>query len=389
MAVAEQTLTALPVVQAFAREHDETERFTTLGGSAAVAYGRTITAQQRFAVGTGGITALGTAAMMGVGGLHVLQGSLSVGSLVVLLTYLSSLYAPLQTLTSVSAGLASAGARARRVMEVLGSEERVRERPGARSLVARAGGHVRFERVTFGYAPARPVLHDVSLEVQPGETLALVGPSGAGKSTLVSLVLRFFDPWVGRVTLDGHDLRDLRLASLRGQVALVLQEPFLLPLSVADNIAYGRPTASRAEVEAAAVAANADAFIRRLPAGYDTPLGERGAALSGGERQRLAIARALLKDAPVLILDEPTAALDAGSEALLLEALDRLLVGRTTLIIAHRLSTIRRADRVAVLDGGRLVELGTPTALLAADGPYRHLHQLQVAALASPAQVPT
>jgi len=391
MAVAEQTLTALPVVQAFSRERDETERFRNLARRTASAYGRTITAQQLFAVGTGTITALGTAAMMGVGGLHVSQGSLSVGSLVVLLAYLSSLYAPLQTLASVAAGFASAAARARRVLEVLGSEEGVRDAPGARPLPAGPPGrrgHVRLERVTFGYEPARPVLHAVSLEARPGETLALVGPSGAGKSTLVSLILRFFDPWEGRVSIDGLDLRRARLASLRAQVALVLQEPFLLPLTVAENIAYGRPGAGRAEVVAAAAAANADAFIRRLPRGYDTPLGERGATLSGGERQRLAIARALLKDAPVLILDEPTAALDAGTEALLLEALARLMVGRTTFIIAHRLSTVRGADRVAVLDAGRLLQLGTPAELLAADGLYRRLHHLQLGATPPPREVP-
>jgi ATP-binding cassette subfamily B protein/subfamily B ATP-binding cassette protein MsbA len=204
-----------------------------------------------------------------------------------------------------------------------------------------------------------------------------VGPTGAGKSTLAALVTRLFDPWSGRVLVDGQDLREVQVASLRSQVAVVLQESFLFPLTVAENIAYGRPHASRAEVEAAARAANAHAFISEMPEGYDTVLGERGATLSGGQRQRLSIARALLKDAPVLILDEPTSALDAETEDLLLEALERLMVGRTTLVIAHRLSTIRNADRVAVLEAGRLVECDTPAQLLANPGLFARLHALQ------------
>jgi len=236
---------------------------------------------------------------------------------------------------------------------------------------------VRLENVTFGYESARPVLKGVTLEAQPGEIVAIIGPTGTGKSTLVSLIPRFFDPWQGRVMIDGMDLRDVQLASLRKHVALVLQEPFLLPLTVAENIAYGRPEASRDEVVAAAVAASADGFIRRLPEGYDTVIGERGATLSGGEKQRISIARALLKDAPILILDEPTSALDAETEALLLEALDRLIAGRTTFIIAHRLSTIRNADRIVVMDDGQIIETGTHQELLAANGQYHRFHSLQ------------
>jgi ATP-binding cassette, subfamily B, bacterial len=210
--------------------------------------------------------------------------------------------------------------------------------------------------------------------VEPGQTLALVGATGAGKSTLVGLVPRFFDPWQGRVLIDGIDVRDVTLKSLRAQVSLVLQESFLFPLSVADNIAYGRPGATQQEVEAAARAANAHDFISRLEHGYDTVIGERGGTLSGGERQRIAIARALLKDAPILILDEPTSALDAETERLVLEALERLMGGRTTLVIAHRLSTIRNADRIVVLAQGRIVEQGSHAQLVELNGAYRSLH---------------
>jgi ATP-binding cassette subfamily B protein/subfamily B ATP-binding cassette protein MsbA len=254
------------------------------------------------------------------------------------------------------------------------------DRPGAKPLPARRTGRhgvVCFEKITFGYLPDRPVLQDVSLEARPGEAIAVVGPTGAGKSTLVSLIPRFFDPWAGRITFNGIDVRDIKLASLRAQTSIVLQESFLLPVTVAENIAYGRPGASRNQIVTAATAANADAFIRRLPQGYDTIIGERGATFSGGEKQRLAIARALLKDAPILILDEPTSALDAQTETLLIEALERLMKGRTTFIIAHRLSTIRRADRIVVLENGKLVESGTHQELLAANGVYHRLYSLQ------------
>jgi ATP-binding cassette subfamily B protein/subfamily B ATP-binding cassette protein MsbA len=317
---------------------------------------------------------------MGIGGLQVLQGSLTVGSLLVFLAYLASLYAPLETLAYLSSGFASAAARARRVLEVLGVEDTLQDAAGAVPLPVRIGkqrGHVRLESVTFGYEPGRPILKNIDLEARPGEAVALVGPTGAGKSTLASLIPRLFDPWKGRVTFDGLDIRTVQLASLRAQVAVVLQEPFLLPLTIAGNITYGRPGASWAEIEAAAVAANADEFIRRLPEGYNTILGERGATLSGGQKQRLAIARALLKDAPVLILDEPTSALDTQTEGLLLEALERLMADRTTFIIAHRLSTIRRVDQIIVLENGVVVERGNHRDLLATGGVYGHYYRLQ------------
>jgi ATP-binding cassette subfamily B protein len=376
-AVAEQTLTALPVVQAFGREDYEHERFRALSNRTVAAFLRATVPQLQFKMAAGTVMAFGTAAMMALGGVQVLEGSFSLGSLVVFLSYLASLYSPLEDLAHSSPEFATAAASADRVVEVLDLDEDVRDRPGAVPVKQPCAGHVLLDGVSFGYGPDSPVLHDVTVEARPGQTVALVGRTGAGKSTLVSLIPRFFDPSEGRVTLDGVDVRDLQLSSLRAQIALVLQEPFLLPLSVAENIAYGRRDAHRDEVVAAATAANAHEFICRLPEGYETVLGERGATLSGGERQRISIARALLKDAPVLILDEPTAALDAATEASLMEAVERLTEGRTTFIIAHRLSTIRRAQRVVVLDEGRVVEQGRPADMLAGAGAYRRLYDLQ------------
>jgi ATP-binding cassette, subfamily B, bacterial len=265
---------------------------------------------------------------------------------------------------------------ARRIVEVLDAPAEVADRPGATAL-SKVRGDLAIENVWFGYEAARPVVRGVSFEVRPGQVVAIVGPTGAGKSTLAGLVPRFFDPDRGRVLLDGHDLRDLRLETVRQSVALVLQESFLFPFSIAGNIAYGRPGASREEIVEAAVAANADEFVSRLPEGYDTVVGERGATLSGGERQRVAIARALLKDAPVLILDEPTSALDAETEGALLEALGRLMAGRTTVVIAHRLSTIRRADEILVLRDGEIAERGSHDELIARDAIYARMHAIQ------------
>ncbi|MDE3066726.1 MAG: ABC transporter ATP-binding protein [Verrucomicrobiota bacterium] len=372
----QQTLTGIPVVQAFVQEEREQERFQRFADGVIRAQQRSTLIGSLNSLSSGLIATLGTAVILWVGALHVAEHRLPVGGLLVFLYYLGSLQTQMKTLAGGPTALQGLSAAVDRVSEILEAAPEVAERPGAQAL-PRARGAVRMENVTFGYEPGHEILRGVSLEVEPGETLAIVGSSGVGKTTLVQLIPRFFDPWQGRVRVDGQDVRDVQLRSLRSQIALVAQEAFLFPFSISENIALGRPDAARAEIEAAARAANAHEFIQRLPQGYDTVLGERGVTLSGGERQRLSIARALLKDAPVLILDEPTSALDAETEQAILQALERLMEGRTTFIIAHRLSTVRRADRIVVLENGAIAESGSHAELLGRGGLYARLHHLQ------------
>jgi len=374
--VVEQTLSAIPVVQAFSREEFNDRRLRDVTDRTLKATINSTKAQFWFKILIGLTTATGTAAILWIGGIHVLEGQLTVGSILVFISYLGSLYGPLESLMYTSLTISSAAGSARRVMEILDTEPEVENNPDARALT-NVKGNVQFENVTFGYEPDRPVLRDINLQAFSGQTVAIVGATGAGKTTLLSLIPRFSDAWDGSVKIDGRDVREIKLKSLRSQVGIVLQEPFLFPLSIAENVAYGRPNATRREIESAARDANAHEFVKNLPDGYETIIGERGATLSGGERQRLSIARALLKNAPILILDEPTSALDAQTENLLLEALERLMKGRTTFIIAHRLSTIRKADRIIVLENGRIVEQGTHKELLNNKELYSSLYEIQ------------
>jgi len=379
----QETLTAIRAVQAFAREPLERERFERQAAESLHANLHLTLLQTGSQMVVSLLMAVGTAAVVWLAGLRGLHGALTPGDVVLLAAYVVMLYRPLETLAYTAVAVQGAAAGARRVLALLDIRPEVTDAPDAKPLPGRPRGHLVFERVSFAYRGGEPVLREVSLDVRPGETVALVGASGAGKTTLASLVVRFYDPGAGRITLDGFDLRALTLRSLRESVALVLQDPIIFGASIRENIAYGRPGATAEDVESAARAANAHEFIAALPEGYDAVVGERGATLSGGQRQRLAIARAFVKDAPVLILDEPTSALDADNERAILEALARLMKGRTTLIIAHRLSTIREADRIVVLQDGTIAEQGTHGELLARRHVYARLHALQVAPVMS------
>jgi ATP-binding cassette subfamily B protein len=298
------------------------------------------------------ITAAGTGLVLFVGAQSVLSGAISLGALLVVLSYLTRLYTPLKTLTRRVTGMQNAYESLQRAFELLDQEPDVAERPDARPVL-RARGDIELDRVSFAYEGEPPVLEDVSLRVPAGTRLGIVGRTGAGKTTLVSLLMRFYDVSSGTVRLDGADVRDLRLADLRNQFAIVLQEPVLFSTSIADNIRYGRPDATPEEVRQAARASGIEDFIDHLPEGYDTVVGERGQRLSGGERQRIALARAFLKDAPILVLDEPTSSVDVETEASIMDALDSLAQGRTTFMIAHRVSTLDRCDVIVRIEGGR------------------------------------
>ena len=329
------------------------------------------------------VGAVGTAVVVVLGAQQVMAGTLSLGSLVIFISYLASLFTPIQGLSRLAGTLQRALVGAERVVDILDAPTALSERVGAPPLPA-VRGHLALDHVTFGYDPDHPVLRDVSFTVSPGEVVALIGASGAGKTTIVSLVLSYYDPQTGAVALVGHPLHRADPNSGRRQVAAALQEPMLFDTTIAENIRYGRLDATDAEVAAAAAVAQADAFIRALPQGYDTPAGPKGTRLSGGQRQRVAIARAVLKAAPVLVLDEATSALDPATEADILPALRQACAHTAVLLVAHRYSTVRHADRVVVLAHGRVAETGTPSELLARRGAYwqfvHHQSELQLAA---------
>jgi ATP-binding cassette, subfamily B, bacterial len=376
LSIIHEAMSMLRVIVAFGREDHEHARFRRQGEQTIDARIKLTVRQTLFALAVNMTTAAGTALVLGFGAYQALEGELSAGQLLVVMAYVAALYKPLETISTTVGSLQDQFIALRLAFELLDTEPEITDAPDA-VAITRARGGLRFEGVQFHYRTRVETLKDISFEVPPGQVVAVVGPTGAGKTTLMSLIPRFYEPQQGRVLLDGTDVRQLTLASLRAQISVVLQEPLLFSGTIAENIRYGRLDASDEEVVAAARAANAHDFIVRLPAQYDTELGERGVQLSGGERQRIAVARAFLKDAPVLILDEPTSSIDSRTEAVILDALDRLMVGRTTFLIAHRLSTVRKADVILVLDQGRLVERGTHAELLRRGGLYKQLHDLQ------------
>ena len=356
LGVVQEVLSAFRVVKAFGREDREAERFALRAGEGVHARIRLARSESMFGLLVNGTTAVGTGVVMVIGFESVASGRITLGQLLVVLAYLAQLYHPLETISRQAANLQSSLASAQRTFELLDAVPDVAEHAHARSI-ARARGRIEIDGVTFAYDEAREVLHDVSLAIEPGLRVGIAGPTGAGKTTLISLLMRFYEPTAGRILLDGVDLREYRLRDLRDQFALVLQEPVLFATTIAENIAYGRDGASQEEIVEAARSAVAHDFISALPDGYNSIVGERGMTLSGGERQRIALARAFLKDAPILLLDEPTSSVDVGTEAAIVDAMSRLMSGRTTLMIAHRLSTLDVCDIRVQLDRGRLTTL--------------------------------
>jgi ATP-binding cassette subfamily B protein len=373
-----QVLSGIHVVQAFARESDEDERLRSLSKRSMRSGLKATRLEAQLNRSVEMTLAVATAVTLGFGSLQVIEGRLTPGELIVFAAYMQSFYRPLRRISRVTERGAKAATCLERVTSVLNQDAEVRD--GTRTAPP-FRGRIAFEGVGFAYEPGQPVLHGIELEIPAGRRVALVGATGAGKSTLLGLVPRLWDPTTGRITIDGHNLRELTLTSLRAQVSLVPQDGMLFFGTIRENIAYGRPDATDAAIVAAARAAHLHDFIASLPEGYETAVGERGVTLSGGQRQRLAIARALVKDAPIVLLDEPTTGLDAEAEAQVVAALDRLLVDRTAVVIAHRLTTIERVDEIIVLDHGRVVERGTHAELLGRpDGRYRALAERQLGA---------
>jgi len=378
VSVIQEALSSIRVVKAFSREDYEQHRMEerSLESVEAALYARSLKARLSPLVDV--IVAVGTGLVLWFGALRVLDGTLTAGSLVVFILYLGKMYKPMQELSKLTDVFSKASIGYERISEVLDTKSDVQDYPGAKQA-PRFHGDVEFSNVNFEYEPGQPVLKDFSLKIHTGQVVAFVGPTGAGKSSIVGLITRFYDPASGAVLIDGRDIRSFTQKSLRDQVSFVLQDTVLFHGTIWENIAYGKPNATRAEIEEAARIANADEFIDKMPDAYDTRVGERGVTLSGGQRQRIAIARAVIRNTPLLILDEPTSGLDAGSEHLVVEALDRLMKGRTTIIIAHRLSTIRNADVICVIQDGRLVEQGTHEQLLSmTNGVYAELNKIQM-----------
>ena len=367
-----EVLSSIAAVKSFARERHELARFTRTGDETMRARLSLTWQESVFSLVVTAITLAGTALVLVVGGLHVLDGTLTVGSLLVVIAYLAAVYTPISEIAHTTGSLQQALVSARRVRQIFALTPERLDAPDALDA-GPIRGHLRFDGVGFSYDAYRIILDDVSFDAHPGELIALVGLTGAGKTTIANLIPRLFEPTHGGVFIDDVDATRYSLRSLRERIAVVPQQPVLFGGTIGDNIRYGRLGASDAEVEAAARVAHAHEFIERLPRRYETPVGEAGAMLSGGERQRLGIARAVLKDAPILILDEPTSAMDAITEAMVFDALRRLRDGRTTIVIAHRLSTIRDATRILVLDAGRLVAQGTHDELMTSSGLYRRM----------------
>jgi len=377
LSIVHEMLSMIRVIVTFGRERHEFDRFRRQGEQMTDERIKLTVTQSFFKLVVNFLTSGGTAAVLGYGAFRVLNGHITAGELLVMLAYIASVYTPLEAMTSTLSWFQIYWSEFDHALELLDTPIDVAEKPNAREL-ARVHGDLVFEDVRFGY-PTRPdVLKGLSFAVPAGNSVAIVGPTGAGKSTLVSLMPRLYDPSSGRILIDGEPVEDFTLSSLREQFSVVLQEPLLFSGTIADNIRYGALGASQAQIEEAARAANAHDFISRLPQGYQTLLGERGVKISGGERQRISIARAFLRGAPVLILDEPTSSIDSRTEGVILDALDRLMVGRTTVIIAHRLSTIRHADEILVVNDGRIVQRGRHEDLVEREGLYQDLWNAQI-----------